>query len=300
MLKFEKQSYEQLVRATSHFLNFEEVENEIERKIEALSRDLQLQAPQNGRDQKEILTGYLTVNNKDEAKNRIRFLLSITGGSYERFQRLYEAEWPDKRVGDFWKDSETFPAIVGLLLGEQTIQTKLPGFVKRFFSLPGDWIDRLQDPVLTTSLVASKQTSQYSVSVGNALEKAFRDVVASITPHYAKGKVRLVDNKEVDIAIPNTNEPEILIMCSYNLTTASGQSTRANEQFGMYESLQRHNRLTKTNGGKEAILINVLDGGGWLSRKNDHRKLYESSDYCFAHSQLDKFRTLIQSWHHNR
>lgn len=300
MLPFEKQSYEQLAHATSHFLNFEEVENEIERKIETLSRDLQLQAPQNGRDHKEILTDYLTVNNKDEAKNRLRFLLSITGGSYERFQRLYEAEWPDRRVDNFWRDAETLTAIVGLLLGEQSIKTDLPRFVKRFFLLPADWMDRLQDPILTSSLVAAKQISQYSVSVGNALEKAFRDIVVSIVPHHAKGKVRLVDNKEVDIAIPNTDEPEIMIMCSYNLTTASGQSARANEQFGMYENIQRHNRLTRTNGGKAAILINVLDGGGWLSRHKDHRRMYESCDYCFAHSQLGEFRKLIQHWHQNR
>ena len=267
MRKPDKQSYKQLVRATSHFLNFEEVEIEIERKIEALSRGLQLQAPQNGRIQKEILTGYLAVNNKDEAKNRIRFLLSITGGSYERFKRLYEAEWPHKTVADFWKDNETLPIIVGLLLGEQSIQTELPKFVKRFFILPDDWLDRLQDPILTTNLVASKLTSKYSVAVGNALEKAFRKVVATITPHYTKGKVRIVDNKEVDIAIPNTTEPEILIMCSYNLTTSSSQSSRANEQILMYDELQKHNRRTRTNGGKKAILVNVLDGGGWISRK---------------------------------
>ena len=300
MRKPDKQSFAELVAATSHFLIFDAVEKDIAQEVETRTRDQLMQAPRNGDSPNNILLKYLSVTNAEQAKERLRFLLSLTGGSFERFQRLYEAEWPHKRATDFWKDIETLPVIVGLLLGEQSIQTKLPKFVRRFFVLPDDWLDRLQDPILTTNLVASKLTSKYSVAVGNALEEAFRKVVTTVTPHYVKGKVRIVENKEVDIAIPNIHEPEILVMCSYNLTTSSSQTSRAHEQERMYEGLNRHNRLTKTNGGKAAILVNVLDGGGWLSRHKDHRRMHESCDYSFAHSQLDKFRTLIQSWHHNR
>ena len=300
MRKSDKQSFAELVAATSHFLIFDAVEKDIAQEVETRTRDQLMQAPRNGDSRNDILLRYLSGANADHAKERLRFLLSLIGGSFERFQRLYEAEWPHKTVADFWKDNETLPIIVGLLLGEQSIQTELPKFVKRFFILPDDWLDRLQDPILTTNLVASKLTSKYSVAVGNALEKAFRKAVATITPHYVKGKVRIVENKEVDIAIPNIHEPEIMVMCSYNLTTSSSQTSRAHEQERMYEGLQKHNRLTRTNGGKAAILVNIVDGGGWLSRHKDHRRMYESCDYYFAHSQLDKFRSLIQSWQHHR
>lgn len=300
MKKPDKQKFEELVEATNHFLIFPEVENSIAQEVETRTRDQLMQAPKNGDSPYNILLKYLAVPNANRAKERLRFLLSLTGGSFERFQRLYEAEWPHKKAVDFWKDRETLPIIVRLLLGKSSIQTELPNFVKRFFILPDDWLTRIQDPILTSNLVASKMTSKYSVAVGNALEESFRRVVADITQHYAKGKVRIVENKEVDIAIPNIQEPEIMVMCSYNLTTSSSQTSRAHEQERMYESLIRHNRLTRTNRGKSAILVNILDGGGWLSRHKDHRRMYESCDYCFAHSQLDEFRLLIQHWQQNR
>ncbi|MCY4009329.1 MAG: hypothetical protein OXF22_06215 [Anaerolineaceae bacterium] len=300
MKKPDKQQFEELVEATSHFLIFDAVEKDIEQEVATRTRDQLLQAPRNGDSPYQILLKYLKNPNASIAKERLRFLLSLSGGSFERFQRLYEAEWPHKKAADFWEDDEALPVIVRLLLGEASIRTELPNFVKRFFILPVDWLERLQDPILTANLVASKMTSKYSVAVGNALEDAFRRVVADITPYYTKGKVRIVENKEVDIAIPNVQEPEIMVMCSYNLTTSSSQTSRAHEQERMYDGTVRHNRLTRTNGGKAAILINVLDGGGWLSRRKDHRRMYESCDYCFAHSQLGEFRQLIQFWQRHR
>lgn len=48
---------------------------------------------------------------------------------------------------------------------------------------------------------------------------------------YAAGKapVSIIENKEVDVAIPSIKKPKILIMSSYALTTASSQTSRANE-----------------------------------------------------------------------
>ena len=40
-----------------------------------------------------------------------------------------------------------------------------------------------------------------------------------------------------DVAVPGVAAPRILIMASYQLTTSSSQSSKANEQVRMYEAV---------------------------------------------------------------
>jgi len=40
--------------------------------------------------------------------------------------------------------------------------------------------------------------------------------------------------------------------------------------------------------------VNVVDGGGWLARRSDLRKLYESCDYCLNLKTLDMLGQIIR------
>ena len=106
---------------------------------------------------------------------------------------------------------------------------------------------------------------------------------------YEKGHVSLVDNKEVDLVIPSLKNPRILIMSSYSMTTSSAQSSRANEQCAMYDLINRHNRVHRGN----VLFINVIDGGGWLVRKNDLNKMYECCHYCYTDFVLEDLSILL-------
>ena len=114
------------------------------------------------------------------------------------------------------------------------------------------------------------------------------------SPH-EKGQVEIVDFKEVDVAIPNVSNPEILIMSSYALTTSSSQSSRANEQAAMYEKVQTYNRRSqKIKYGKPITFINVIDGGGWIERKNDLLKMWVDCDYCFCNFDIKEVGTVLK------
>lgn len=60
----------------------------------------------------------------------------------------------------------------------------------------------------------------------------------------------------------------------------------------MYDDLQTHNRRAR---GKrdQVLMVNVIDGGGWLSRKSDLEKIWVNSDYAFACSQMAQLREMV-------
>lgn len=96
-----------------------------------------------------------------------------------------------------------------------------------------------------------------------------------------------------DIAIPDVASPRILIMASYQLTTSSSQSSKANEQARMYEAIQRHNRSRAQRNAPNAVFVNVIDSGGRLSRPNDLQTMWDACDYCFSRSSLDGLRAVL-------
>jgi hypothetical protein len=95
--------------------------------------------------------------------------------------------------------------------------------------------------------------------------------------------------KEIDHAIPSTDDPYILIMTSYMETTSSSQTTRANEQSEIYGIVQKENRRY----GNQRVFINFVDGAGWLSRRSDLRKLVEGCDYVLNLNTLDRLEAIV-------
>lgn len=145
-----------------------------------------------------------------------------------------------------------------------------------------NWVGILRNEKHIKSIVLNALQSKYAVAIGFALEKSIVKVVETIGVEYEKGKVEIVDNKEVDVAIPSIKNPKILIMSSYALTTASSQSSRANEQVLMYESVLRHNRRRSDN----VKFINIIDGGGWIARKRDLEKIRRNCDKMFSYQDI--------------
>lgn len=107
---------------------------------------------------------------------------------------------------------------------------------------------------------------------------------------FAQGACTLVDRK-VDLMIPSAIDPRIIIMSSYDETTSSGQSTRATDMIALYESLQ-HRRM---QGGYEHYFVNVVDGGGWLARRKDLRRMWQACNFCLNINTLPQLAHIIKA-----
>lgn len=270
------------------FLNFPAVEKEIDKMINDDVQSILDIVPSDyeGDDTAmimEILGGQETNITVKDMEYRIKIIVGTSHGSVEKIKRIFGAIFPD------YKWSEIKNPIVreqlARFLSTQESDEFIPQFIKKSFALPDNWLSLLRNEDYLQRIVREMYKSKYAVRTGLAMEREICRIVEDIGYEAVKAKVDFVDSKEIDIVIPNIKDPQILIMSSYNLTTSSAQTGRANEQKQMYSLIQRHNGR-RGRPTKNVLFINIIDGGGWLSRPGDLNEMHYHCHYCFSFSDL--------------
>lgn len=237
-------------------------------------------------------------------------LLALTNLSQEKFLRIITAqrfanqdfapEWNAREVYRRIRTDDAFAEQIARLFLEgknsQTLASQIADFYLDQLSLPENWTDIIRDNTLIGNIVRKKLSGEYSDKKGEFIEKRVASVLDEISaklgvPH-TRGHVRLL-GKEVDHVVPSLDEPYVMIMVSYMETTSSSQTARANEQLAMYQKIVGENvRYPR----EQRILVNVVDGAGWLARRSDLRKMYEGCHYCLNMKTLYQLEAIIQAY----
>jgi hypothetical protein len=132
--------------------------------------------------------------------------------------------------------------------------------------------------------------ASYNAMKGFAIEERLKEQVKHAKQTFAQGACALVDRK-VDLMVPSAIEPRIIIMSSYDETTSSSQSTRATDMIALYESLQHR----KMQAGAKHHFVNVVDGGGWLARRKDLKRMWQACDFCLNINTLSQLEEIIKA-----
>ncbi len=295
-----KISFENLLDNMSYFLNFPEVESEIEEQILELAEQSVLSETKNGnRPAVDVLADYLK---DDKGQNKLKMVIAMAGGSEEKLKRIVASVFDGAPINKIKTDAEIRRRVASFLVNPNNEPSFVPAFVRKSFALPRDWINSLKDMAYMSAVARNSMSATYSSKMGFQLEKKVGNIVNECGYSYEKGPVELVDNKEVDLAIPNITNPQIMVMVSYQLTTGSGQTTKANEQSQMYSSILSSNRSrvsrslsqSATGIARTRFFVNVVDGGGWIARKNDLEQLWRNCDYCYTFNTIEDIRFLIK------
>ena len=289
-----KLTYDQLVEGMAPFVHFPEVENEM--RVEKRTRVLEAESsvgfsPSSTGNVTDVLR-VLDIQTTKEYKARLSLLLATCGGSLEALDRVCAVITPDTRTWAQRRRSPTATRTIAQFLLNPTDFDGVPWFTAERFRLPANWVDLMSSNIAAG--VHQSLQSLYNTKTGFALETAIGSVVEVAGYSWAKGYVGFVDGREVDVAVPDVRLPRVLIMSSYNLTTASSQSRRVTAQRSMYDEIRAYNTVRAQFSDPDVQLINVLDGGGWLSRQSDLRQMHLHCDYAFAHSQLDQISDVLE------
>ena len=287
-----KLTFDELREGMRVFLDFPRVESAFQEEAErTVERILLAKARNGGRDPIDVLSEYLDAG--PDTEERLKIMTGFSHGSLEKLKRIYAAMFPRASWSAIRRDEGIRRRIAAFLIEPRREAALVPQFIRRNFALPDNWIESLQDRAYMQAVVQGGMQSKYSVAIGDALEGAVRDLAVAAGCSQEKGAVQIVDDKEVDAAIPDTTNPRILIMSSYQLTTSSSQSSKANEQARMYEDVRRHNASRSRRGMANVQFVNVIDGGGWLERPKDLQTMWSECDYCFPHSRIDGLKAVL-------
>ncbi len=265
------------------FVSFPELEDAFRTKISQGTQEILLiEALDRNKDPFDVIVGYL---NHPQWETRLTTLIGLSNGSMERMKRVASAILPNQRLPNLQNDVQARQTIARFLIDPNTFVNQVPEFIRGCFYIQDEWMLALDDERQVTALVINSLKSKYAVQYGFAQEQRIVSAVHASGLTCDKGAVEYVNNKEVDVAIPNTENPEILIMSSFSLTTSSAQTMRANEQILMRDEIARRNRLRA--GNTSVQIWNVIDGGGWIERKNDLDKIIRHADANFCNADID-------------
>lgn len=245
---------------------------------------------------------------------KLKGLIALIGLSEERLKRVtslvrykffnehFRSELTVKQISDrIKKDSEFRQILISFFINGRNsdLGKNVPLYYMRNFRLlePEFIVDLSEFNYVNRILNDFELQGKYSNMVGAHVESLIKTQIADLkTTHglevaYESQKEYPLFNKNLDIIIPTVDKPQILIESSYNITTGSGQSKRADQLVELRGILSRRN----VNFKDKIILVNYCDGFGWVGRQNDLRRIYDVSDYVINQHHLHLLSDIILS-----
>ncbi len=296
-------TFEEFVQSCAIFFYDPNVEDKFNAQIETQAKQIRSANIGHGKPRAEDILEFIL--NQGDGLARILGILRIPQEKFMRIVSLVrELEGPvDRNNEREW----TIPKIESKIkedsghnsFAERMIDVLLNGYKDKKLetSLPLIYRERLRLETLneyTTEqdlMISLKDqySASYNVMKGFAIEDRIKEQIGLTHQTYAQGPCALVDRK-VDLMIPSSVDPRIVIMSSYDETTSSSQSTRASDMIAIGEALQHANKQR----GEQHYFVNVVDGGGWLSRRKDLRRMYDACDFCLNVAYLPQLKHIIE------
>lgn len=255
----------------------------------------------------ETLSEFLTTDNGNISPLiKLKAFISVIGFSEERLKRVislvrfkffgeeFRTEWPVSRISRVLNTNEEFRSLLidFFINGRNSrIGGEMPLYYMRNFNLLDEsFINDLKEfnyveRILNDNEIQGKYSNEVGAHVERIIQNkldGYRNSVNNELRYEIQKEFPLL-NKNIDFLIPNVDAPVILIESSYNITTGSGQSKRADQLVELYGVLMKHNANHRAN---KIIMMNYCDGFGWVGRQNDLHRIYDASDFVFNQNNL--------------
>jgi len=262
----------------------------------------------------EELERFLTTSNRvADAHKRLQAFIALIGLSEERLKRIvsliryrhynvnFNTEWNVQRISaEFCNNQEFRNLLIEFFINgrDSEVGRDVPLYYMKNFKLTRpEFIDQLRnvafvERILTDHEVERKYSNSVGMHVEDLIEKKLHEYKSTIDNSltYERQKELPLLNKNIDFLIPSVDNSRILIESSYNITTGSGQSKRADQLVDIYSVIMKHNANHRD---KNITMINFCDGFGWVGRQNDLRRIYDASDFVINHANLNQLDDIL-------
>jgi hypothetical protein len=297
-----KLSFEEAWNSITIFYVDNELEQEIDQEVDRLLR----LAEQYGVTEKSMMSPDSLAALLREQEGALEFILRELELSEEKFLRIIsllrqigripvplDREWTMQQITRRIQADPDFASAVAHLLMDGVRDAELQAVIPRYY------LEALNFREIAAGSVAARRVrykraliGTYSGRKGYRVEACIRGRLESIRERYGvgfeQGRSRFV-NVNVDFAVPSLDDPWVILMCSFQETTSSGQSTKARDMETAYDDIRRSNSRNREN----RVFVNFADGGGWLARRRDFQRLVENCHYFINLRHLDLLEPIV-------
>ena len=293
-----KIAYEDLIKTINMFWIDRDLENAVKKEIETTVNSLSTKLTKI--DTKDGLKEYI-ASDKDSLGN----ILSLMEISEEKFKRIvsllrrerryvFSTEWSLEKTRSMLLDNSSLMEDVCELLmngaNSERYKRKIPDFYRESFRIDSLTMNRLTNRNELIRLAKSRIDVKYNNSVAGIVcrkvEEAVRLTCDLEGLTYAKNKLVNAFGKNFLFVIPDVHNPRIVIDCSYNITTSSTQTKYADK----VKDTRKQIKDQKLN----TVIVNVLEGAGWVGRQSDFRTIFDNSDYTLNIANIGLIDQIIR------
>jgi len=301
MIEARKISFQEAWDSSVVFFVDEELEREIEARLEALLETAEAHDVSEAAEITANIADFLA-----QSDDALDVILSDTGLSQETFKRIisllrklgripgnFTGEWSIDRIKRKIAREPDSARMIAELLVDGKRDRELVDYIPRYY------LDMLNYREITGSLQTARRIrfkkdliGTYGNLKGDRVEERIREILERIrTRHgvgYERGRSRIIDTT-IDFAVPSVEDPWVIIMSSFQQTTSSGQTTKARDMLSAYERVCRANSVNREN----RAFVNFVDGGGWLARRRDLERLVDQCHYFINLQHLDMLEAIV-------
>ena len=297
-MPIQKISWDEVIKSSTVFYNNKVFEARFEQFLQEKIKDIKSANIGARIPTKEDIVEFIR-----QQPDPLKRIIGILGLPQEKFLRIVSAlrrlhndfgpEWSMEKVTKLVKSDPHSE------LSDEIIEAFVSGYSdpKLEDAFPDYYRDRLhlltlnefQDETTLRRKLKDQYSATYTDMKGEFIENLIKQQVIEAGILYEAGKFSLC-NVTADVLIPNSENPCIVIMSSYQETTSSNQTVKARDMLACFQKIQEYN----INYHKNVVFINFADGGGWLARRSDLRKLYEACHYFLNIEYLPHLKTIIR------
>ena len=205
------------------------------------------------------------------------------------------SEWGTSRIERLTRNNSAFRKGLVNLFFEGATSTPIARYLPPF-EVKKLTVGKLnfKTEAIVDTLVRYKEKGSYSGKRGNNPEKQIKLILEELNLSFETGVhlSRLLDGatgaeRTMDFIIENQDDPRVIVECSYQSTTSSGQGDKSKAEIGVDSLIHRKYRAAK--------FVGFVDGIGWYVRKRDLRRMVSAYDnvFTFHPDELERFRGLL-------
>lgn len=292
-----KLTFEEVIETSVVFYNDENVEKRFDNFIKQKAKDIIAYERAKGRVSARDVVRFLR-----EQPNGLKRVLTILHLSEEKFKRIitllrklegeFDKEWTLTKIEKNINGNNEFAWKIARLFVDGKNDRRLVKYLPRFYRerLNLKSLREYADEEELTIRLKEKYGGTYFNWKGDAVEDLIRRKLDSIGISYASGSASIVE-VTVDWAIPNLEDPYVIVMSSYQETTSSSQTVKARDMLKCYEAIHHRN----IQRGENRAFVNFVDGGGWLARQRDLRRLLDGCHYFLNINNLDMLEGIVKN-----
>ena len=288
-------------KSTTMFLVDKQIEAQLEEEI--LSTIKLYQSKMQGISCQEGLESF--IRSEKDSVSMLETLLGISGEKMKRVVTMlrvrkgyvFDSEWDERRIQkELSQTSSLMDEFCDLFLygkSNSLYQELIPHFVLQDFKIDDDTIQRLTNEDFMRMLVKARMIATYSAKYSKVYEKLIKEGIEPLA--LAEGltfEQTVIDRvSSIPCYVVKDGKKQIIITYSFQSTTSNNQNKYADNHISpIYAS---------TREDENSLVVNILDGAGWIGRSLAYKSIYRDCDYFLNLRTLGQMKQIIDNFFNN-